>query len=313
VFAHSSLDPLTVTVRACSNAAEELRSLEIYNEVCPRRAVTPAAVEGWKQASIASVEFLGAVDGVDAGSAAAAVQTVRPNAALVLITVLPQLRQRGVGRALFDAASTWAMERGVQELETPVEADDEESLRFALRRGYRAHSVETGLELDLSTVEPASVDSPPGVEIVSLLDRPELAAGAYEVAIEALPDIPGNEDWKPPPLEQFVAAHLQGLAIVLAVAGGEVVGYAKLHARPDGRTAEHGMTAVKRAWRGRGIAKALKRAQIAWAKTHGIERLTASNEERNAPMQHVNAALGYLPAPGRVHLRAPLRAGSPLP
>ena len=65
------------------------------------------------------------------------------------------------------------------------------------------------------------------------------------------------------------------------------------------------MTAVKRAWRGRGIAKSLKLAEITWAQANGIERLTTTNEERNAPMLRINASLGYRPAPGRVLLRGP--------
>ena len=85
-----------------------------------------------------------------------------------------------------------------------------------------------------------------------------------------------------------------------------MIGYAKLVTRPDGRTADHGMTAVKREWRNRGVARALKRAQISWAKENGIERLTAANEERNAPMQHINSSLGYRVVPGRVRLRAPV-------
>ena len=75
---------------------------------------------------------------------------------------------------------------------------------------------------------------------------------------------------------------------------------------PDGNSAWHGMTAVKRAWRGRGVATALKSAQIAWAQTSGIERLTATNELRNDPMRRVNERLGYRPAPGRVQLRGRL-------
>jgi RimJ/RimL family protein N-acetyltransferase len=63
---------------------------------------------------------------------------------------------------------------------------------------------------------------------------------------------------------------------------------------------------VKRAWRGRGIASALKRAQIAWAIKNGIEVLETTNEVRNAPMRAVNEKLGYRPAPGRIHLRGPV-------
>ena len=70
------------------------------------------------------------------------------------------------------------------------------------------------------------------------------------------------------------------------------------------------MTAVRRDWRNRGVASALKRAQIAWAQEHGFERLTAANEERNAAMQHINSLLGYRLIPGRVRLRASIRKTS---
>jgi len=94
---------------------------------------------------------------------------------------------------------------------------------------------------------------------------------------------------------------------VVAAAGGEVVGYSKFHlpqARPG--VAVHDITGVKRAWRGRGIAGALKRAQIAWAKERGYERLETWNEERNAPIRKLNECLGYSLAPGRVLVRGAL-------
>jgi len=301
---------VTVTVRACSTKTEKLRSLEIYNEVRPRRAVTVEDVEAWERASMASIDFLAAIDDVDAGSAAASIDTTRPHVCLMFITVLPHHRRRGVGATLFATVAAWATEHGVQELETQVDGDDAESVAFARRRGFRDHSRELGFELELSEGEPPAVDPPAGIEIALLADHPDLASGAYDVGVEALPDVPGSEDWSPPSVDQFVATHLRGLAIFLAVSEGEVVGYAKLSARPDGLTVEHGMTAVKRAWRGRGIAKALKRAQITWAHANGIERLTATNEERNTAIQRVNESLGYRPAPGRLQLRAPIGGAS---
>jgi mycothiol synthase len=69
------------------------------------------------------------------------------------------------------------------------------------------------------------------------------------------------------------------------------------------------MTGVKRAWRGRGVAGALKRAQVAWAKQQGYERLVTSNEMRNEPIRRLNARLGYREAPGRVLMRGPLFSG----
>lgn len=67
-----------------------------------------------------------------------------------------------------------------------------------------------------------------------------------------------------------------------------------------------GRTAVKRAFRGRGIAVALKRAQITWAASAEFERLETLNELRNEPILQLNKRFGYREAPGRISLRGPL-------
>ena len=72
----------------------------------------------------------------------------------------------------------------------------------------------------------------------------------------------------------------------------------------------HDMTAVRRAWRGRGIARVLKEATIAWAIDHGLTALETGNDVDNAPMRAVNARLGYEPMPDEVFFRGPLFSGA---
>lgn len=96
-------------------------------------------------------------------------------------------------------------------------------------------------------------------------------------------------------------------ATFVALAGDEVIGYAKFSltaAQPT--TAHHDLTAVKRAWRGRGVARALKATQIAWAKANGYEELRTRNEERNAPIRRLNEEFGYRPTVGRIYMKGPL-------
>jgi RimJ/RimL family protein N-acetyltransferase len=69
------------------------------------------------------------------------------------------------------------------------------------------------------------------------------------------------------------------------------------------------MTAVARAWRGRGVAGALKRATIGWAIENGLVVLEAGNDTDNAAMRAVNARLGYGPLPDRLTMRGPLFDG----
>jgi GNAT superfamily N-acetyltransferase len=259
-------------------------------------------------------EHLLALAGGEAvGAASAAVEPEQRSraAALAWVGVRPEARAGGIGSALLAAVSGWSRAAGVEALEGYVAEDDAASLAWAGRRGFAELARESWLALDLKGLEPSPLDPPAGIRIATLASRPELLRGVYEVAREAYPDIPGHEG-EMEPFEEWVAVDMSGPnddpeGVFVALAGAEVVGYAKFHlpqARPG--VAAHDVTGVKRAWRGRGIAGALKRGQIAWAKERGYERLETWNEERNAPIRKLNERLGYRLAPGRVLLRGPL-------
>ena len=301
-----------VELEPCRTEADERLSLEIYNAVCPDQAFSLADVRDWKASVIDHVDLVARLDGKPAGSAIAAIMPSKPDMAFIVNTVLPPARGRGVGTALYQHAAGWAEERGVASLESRVAEGDDASLAFARRRGFAEISRQGRLVLELAGVEPPPVDPPDGITIVPYDDREDLDGGLYETARDSFPDIPGNEDWVVPPFEHWRRHHLHGStnrpdATFVALAGDDVVGYAKFgitEARPG--TAMHQMTCVKRAWRGRGVASALKRAQIAWAKANGFDRLETENEERNAPMLRVNEKLGYRPAPGVIYVRREL-------
>jgi len=300
-----------IDVRACASEDEEARSLAIHNIVWPHRAVTMDEVRSFKEACKDYGDFLGAVDGEEKGSAAIAILPQRPKAGFLLLTVLEDGRGRGLGSALYATVSEWARERGLEEIHASAMEDDEESLAYAKRRGFREIERYPRLVLDLSTIEEPVVQPPPGVEILTWADHPDLARGMYEVAVEAYADVPGGDTEEMEAFEDWLAHDMQGSgdrpeATFVAVAGSEVVGYAKYfitEARPT--VAFHDMTGVRRSWRGRGVARALKQAQIAWAKRAGYEVLETSNEERNEPIRRLNADLGYSLAPGRVLLEGP--------
>jgi GNAT superfamily N-acetyltransferase len=83
---------------------------------------------------------------------------------------------------------------------------------------------------------------------------------------------------------------------------GGVAGYGYLEEQ-DG-TWRHGSTAVARAHRGRGIAGAIKRAQIRFAKQNGIAALETANELR-VPLLGLSRRLGYEHLCDEVVLRGP--------
>jgi GNAT superfamily N-acetyltransferase len=292
---------------------DELTSLEVYNTVWPHDAVTIDAVHSYRDSTQDYVDYLVREDGVVLGCGVGAIFANRARRVVTLITVLAGERRRGAGTALYEAISRWACERGADELEVSVAGNDPESLSFALRRGFTEERRQVGLVLSLAGISPLQVQPPAGIEIVTWAQRPELARGMYEVEAETYPDIPGFEDVAVEPFEDWMAHYMRRPtdspeATFIALGGEEVVGFAKLSLTAP-TAAGHAMTAVKRAWRGRGIARALKAAQINWALANGYTELHTSNEERNAPISRLNARLGYRPGIGRVYLAGPIMGG----
>ena len=292
---------------------DELTSLEIYNTVWPHDAVTIDAVHSFRDSAQDYIDYLVRDDGVIVGSGAGAIFAYRARRVVTLITVLAGQRRRGAGTALYEAICLWASERGAREIEVPVAGNDPQSLSFAQRRGFTEERREVGLVLSLAGISPPQVQPPAGIEIVTWAQRPELARGMYEVEAETYPYIPGFEDVALEPFEDWMAHNMQRPtdspeATFIALDGEEVVGFAKLSLTAP-TAAGHAMTAVKRAWRGRGIAGALKETEINWALANGYTELHTSNEERNAPINRLNARLGYRPGIGRIHLAGPIVSG----
>ncbi len=155
----------------------------------------------------------------------------------------------------------------------------------------------------------AVADAPPpeqpAFEVVTLADRPELRDALYALARAAYPDQPGRADsrideaW----FEWGLGAHPPE-AYFVALEAGAVVGYGYLER--DGDAWRNGFLAVVGEARGRGVAGAIKRAQVAWAKANGVPALTTANEARLTTMLDLNRRLGYVPQYEEIVLRGPL-------
>jgi GNAT superfamily N-acetyltransferase len=301
-------------IRAAETDEDVQACLDLIAALYPDRAMLLEEIRAIEAAIPAQARFQAVEDGRIVGTAAIMVEPRlhERRGAHASLVVARDARGRGVGTALYRALSGWARACGLEELEASVKEDEEDSLRWAERRGFAETGRDSLMTLELAGIDTPSVDPPDGVRIVSWAGRPALAAGMYEVAKEAYPDVPGFEDDAMESFEEWMTHDMAGPgdlpeATFVALAGDEVVGYAKFsltRARPT--EAYHDITGVKRAWRERGVAGALKRAEIAWAKENGYERLKTLNEERNAPIRKLNERYGYRPAPGRITVVGPL-------
>lgn len=261
-------------------------------------------------------DWLALLDGEPVGAAACSLLPGREEdaAAFAINCVLPDARRQGVGTAMYREVSAHARSLGKSELASWGYADDPGGSDFAHHRGFVVTSRIRGLRLVLDGCPRPIFELPEEIELTTLAERPELARGVWETATEAMADIHADGDVpvSPGSFEEFSARALAGPryipeATFVAFGYGEVAGYGQLAwtSRAAGHAA-HAMLGVRRTWRGQGIAKALKAAQIAWALDNGLSELRTGNDERNAPARAVNANFPYTPLPDQVGYRGPL-------
>jgi GNAT superfamily N-acetyltransferase len=222
--------------------------------------------------------------------------------------VVAERRRRGVGTALYRAVSEHARAIGKARLQVDLWEDEHDGLRFLERRGFAEVERFARVRLDLERAAVPDAAPPPGVELVTLAGHADLAQSMYATAREAYADMPSAD-----PIEvSFEDFHgweverpsLRGDLSFLALADGEVVGFGTIDMHGD--AAFNSLTAVRRSWRHRGVASAIKAAQIRAAKGAGLAGLTTFSERRNVPMRALNEKLGYEALPDQLRLRGPL-------
>ncbi len=217
--------------------------------------------------------------------------------------VLPAARGRGHGTALYEALGGHARGHGAGELQAGA---DEAGKAWAERRGFRLIDRQEQIVLEVGDA-PAAEPLPAGVEIATFRDRPDLAPDLHALVEEGLEDVPGGLAELGFPYEAWLAdreipsRRPEFLHIVLV--DGETAGYASLNVY--GSAAYNGFTVIGRRFRRRGLARALKLAQIDDARRAGIERLVTQSNEENAAMRALNGELGYRPAKPLFVLRGP--------
>lgn len=306
-----------VAIRVATTDDDLAGLVEIVRATTPEEATTLDELR-WAEATYpGGVRFVADLEGRPVGAATVGrihVQAPDHPDLWGTLGVVADARRRGIGSALLDAIARTAAATGKTGLQIRCRADRPESIAFLVHRGFRELERMKAVRLELAGRTPSPVQVPDGLELTSLAGRPELVAGVHAVALETFADIPGGEPMAVGDLAEFRARDVDrpGIppdAFMVAVVSGtdQVVGYASLqHAPGRPGVAWHDMTAVRRDWRGQGLATALKQASIAWAIHHGLTALETGNDEANAPMRAVNARLGYEPLPDEVILRGRL-------
>ena len=229
-------------------------------------------------------------DGVVVGSGSAD-RSETAGGGFAAVRVLAAYRRQGIGTVLLKTLSDHVASLGLPVLRGSI--DDTESMGFAERHGFA--EVDRQIEqVRAIGAEPDPVLDIDGIEIVTLDERPELWAACYDrFGREVLDDfatanpmVITAEQWN---------TYWPGDPMFLALADGEVIGCAGIDVDTDRpQRGENALTAVRRDWRGRGVASHLKRRTLHWAAVHGLTEVYTWTQTGNGDMRRLNEHLGYV-------------------
>lgn len=213
---------------------------------------------------------------------------------------------RAIDEPAWRQASAAARALGKTGLEVWTTTETPQVVAFLAQRGYAEVRRYVVSELDVAAAPEPGL---PGREIVTFAERPDLAPELFAIALESYPDQPGRSEQL---IESFESWRHWGLdshppdAYFIALGGTSVLGYGLIDI--DGDTGHHAFTAIARAARASGVASAIKRRQIAWAKEQGLRALRTANETRLHGMLALNRRHGYRPLYDEIVLRGPVAA-----
>lgn len=238
--------------------------------------------------------------------------------------VAPLARRRGVGTALYERLLAELRARDAELVRCGIQESEVEGMAFLLARGFR--EVDRSWE---SRLDVRSFDFTPfagayervaaqGITITTLaaeLERdPAALRQAYELDCACGLDAPSLDPPTFRPFELWAQDEIEKPGALpeawfLAKDGEHFVGVSSLQctlALPDVLWVN--FTGVRREYRGRGIAMALKLESIRYARARGYREIRTENNVLNRPMLRINEALGFRKEPAWITLektRAP--------
>lgn len=231
------------------------------------------------------------------------------------LNVHPQARGQGIGTAIYDELLRQMQERGARELRTGLsdKPQDAAGLAFLEKRGWQRAWERFESELNTKNIDLHAFDSlmqqveAGGVQLLSLAELasdPERNRKLWELDWLLFQDVPLGTVLTKKELEQWAKEELDDPQLQTEFSfvavdphandplTGNYVGYSTLGLSPGGFY-YIGMTGMRREYRGRGIAKALKVAAMRALDAVGGGLIRTFNDAPNVAMIKMNQELGF--------------------
>lgn len=235
-----------------------------------------------------------------------------PSRFTVTLFINPSLQRQGIGSELYTRSEDAARGEGAVMLYAWVREDNPAAVAFAEHRGYTpTGAIDRLSRLHVPTANLEVADDGVKVGNIRLLSLAELGTGddilrqLHTLDETTAKDVPSSDTWAGSSFDEW-KSHVYGAPGVMpdgfwvALDGERPVGLTWLVVH--GTAASTGYTGADRAYRGRGIARALKTRVTRWARESGIEWIYTSNDASNAGMLAINVALGFQFLPARVEM-----------
>ena len=242
------------------------------------------------------------------------------------VSVDPVYQKQGIGSALYEHLLAQLQPFDPITVRARAREDYQQSMRFLSQRGFvevmrnwesrlNVHSFDFApYEGHVERVETQGIRLTP---LSELTDDPDYTHKLYELEKELGKDVPHVDVYTPVSYEVYVKRFLQSpdlfpQAWYIALDEDRYAGTSALW-KSQGNPKElyTGLTGVRREYRRRGIALAIKLKTLAFAKSQGYHVIKTWNESNNRPMLSINEQLGYIKQPAWITLAKELKDASP--
>jgi mycothiol synthase len=247
------------------------------------------------------------------------INTYHPQKFSVNIDVLPEHRRQGVGTALYQAMWDSIAPLNPIDIQATTQEDRPESLAFLTKLGFVEAMREWESRLKMVTFDTQTLQvkadnvATSGIVIKSyaeLADDPERDQKIYELDCTVVSDMPSTIPFTKPDFAHFIqhAFHSPNSvpeAYFIAIDTqnqDKFVGETTLWRVEMGDYIETGATGILRAYRGRGIASALKLRAALYAKSQNIAEIRTWNAQKNREMLAINEKMGFIKQPAWIEM-----------
>jgi len=239
-----------------------------------------------------------------------------PQKFFLRLYVAPEHERQGAGSALYDALMESLKSFDPITVRGQVGEDSPHAIKFVQERGFAEGKRDWESVLELADFDPEPYQGlinnlrEDGIRFASITElgnTPELGRAFHALFSEVRQDVPRSEPATPISFESFKKTVLEAPdffpeGTYLALNLDEPIGMTMFWKGEASDDLYTGLTAVKRSYRSRGVATALKVTALSYAKSIGSPRTHTDNDTKNVEMIAINDKLGFKKKPAKISM-----------